>query len=66
MNVTQLNKAMLMHMYDINILESRPFSYLDFRDFEVLGKRYSTAHGTFRNKVSKWIRQGIVRLVYNF
>ena len=46
MNVTQLNKAMLMHMYDINILESRPFSYLDFRDFEVMRKEifYRSRH----------------------
>jgi hypothetical protein len=65
MNLTQLDKAMLRHMHDINISESRPFSYLDFQDFEVLGKRYRIAHGTFRNKISMWIRQGIVRLVFN-
>jgi len=56
---------MLQHMYDINALETRPFSYLDFIEFEIEGKKYSIAHGTFRNKISLFIRQGIVELYYN-
>jgi hypothetical protein len=60
-----VDAAMLQHMHEINTVEGRPFSYLDFLNFEKSGKKFVVAHGTFRNKISKWIRQGIVRLVYN-
>ena len=60
-----VDAAMLQHMHEINTVEGRPFSYLDFLNFENCGKKFVIAHGTFRNKISKWIRQGIVRLVYN-
>jgi hypothetical protein len=52
-------------MFYINNFESRPFSYLDFGDFEVGGKKYSISHGTFRNKISRFTKNGVVELYYN-
>ncbi len=60
-----LDRAILSHMYHINAIEGRPASFIDFQEFEVLGRKFNVAHGTFRNKVSAWIKQGIVRLVFN-
>jgi hypothetical protein len=31
--------------------QNRPFSYRDFLVFEIEGKEYRIAHGTFRNKI---------------
>ncbi|MBV9176508.1 MAG: hypothetical protein JO297_05675 [Nitrososphaeraceae archaeon] len=44
--------------------EHRPFSYRDFLRFTVDEKEYEIAHGTFRNKISKLIREGKVEIVY--
>ena len=60
-----LERAILTHMYHINKVEGRPTSFIDFQQFEVYGKKFVVAHGTFRNKVSAWIKRGIVRLVFN-
>jgi hypothetical protein len=46
------------------LVEKRSFCFLDFLDFEVDGEHYSMAHGTFRNKISKLIREGFVGLQY--
>jgi hypothetical protein len=43
--------------------EKRPFCYLDFLEFEVNGIKYNVAHGTFRNKISKLMKKGEVRLI---
>ena len=47
------------------IVEKRPFSFKDFLRFEVNGKEYKMEHGTFRNKISKLNRNGVVELLYN-
>ena len=52
-------------MHDINTIEYRPFHYLDFLAFEANEKKYFVAHGTFRNKISRLTRTGVVKLVYN-
>jgi hypothetical protein len=64
MGKTKLDYAMKRHMQRIVLIEKRPFSYLDFLDFEVDGKRYSMTHGTFRNKISAFIKEGLVQLEY--
>ena len=64
MGKTKLDYAMKRHMQRLVLIEKRPFSYLDFLDFEVDGKRYSMAHGTFRNKISTFIKEGLVQLEY--
>ena len=56
---------MLEHMAYIVLVERRPFSFKDFFRFEVNGKEYNMKHGTFRNKISKLNKNGVVDLVYN-
>jgi hypothetical protein len=63
--MTKLDDAMLKHMAYLAKVEERPFSYKDFEKFEVNGQIYSVAHGTFRNKISRMIKQKIADLVYN-
>ena len=46
-------------------VEKRSFSFKDFQRFEVNAKEYKMKHGTFRNKISKLNRNGIVDLVCN-
>jgi hypothetical protein len=60
----KLDEAMLNHMKYITFAEKRPFSYLDFGRFKVQGKDYSMKHGTFRNKISRLVRYGVVELEY--
>ena len=50
---------MLKHIKHIIFADLRPFSYLDFQSFRVQGKEYGMKHGTFRNKISKLVRNGI-------
>jgi hypothetical protein len=64
MGKTKLDYAMKRHMQRIVLIEKRPFSYLDFLDFEVDGKRYKMTHGTFRNKISTFIKNGLIQLEY--
>src|SRR5687767_10316053 len=55
---------MLEHMEYIVYVEKRTFSFKDFCRFEVKGKEYKMSHGTFRNKISKLSKKGIVKLEY--
>jgi hypothetical protein len=64
MGKPKLDYAMKVHMQRIVLIEKRPFSYLDFLDFEVDGKRYKMTHGTFRNKISTFIKNGLIQLEY--
>jgi hypothetical protein len=63
--LSELDDAMLEHMAYIVLVEKRPFSFKDFLSFEVNGKEYKMEHGTFRNKISKLNKKGIVELDYN-
>jgi hypothetical protein len=65
MGKTKLDYAMKRHMQRLVLIEKRPFSYFDFLDFEVDGKRYSMVHGTFRNKISTFMKVGLVQLEYH-
>lgn len=60
----KLNEAMLNHIRYIVYQEKRPFSYLDFESFKVQYKEYSLKHGTFRNKISRLVRNGTVEVAY--
>ena len=42
----------------------RPFSYLDFLRFEVDGQEYKMTHGTFRNNISRFMKEGLVEVSY--
>ena len=63
--MTELDDAMLEHMAYIVFVERRSFTFKDFLRFEVNGKGYKMEHGTFRNKISKLNRNGIVELADN-
>jgi DNA-binding transcriptional ArsR family regulator len=62
--LTELDDAMLEHMEYLVYVEKRTFSFKDFCRFEVKGKEYKMSHGTFRNKISKLNKKGIVKLAY--
>jgi hypothetical protein len=63
--MSELDDAMKEHIAYIVFQEHRPFSYRDFLHFEVEGKEYGMAHGTFRNKISRLIKVGEVEISYN-
>jgi hypothetical protein len=56
--------AMLMHIYYLVHDEQMPFSYLDFMRFEVNGQEFKMSHGTFRNKISCLMKEGLVEVSY--
>ena len=60
-----LEEAMLKHIQDLVFKEHRPFSYRDFCSEEVKGEPYAMGHGTYRNKVSKFRKLGMVEREYN-
>ena len=62
---SELENAMLKHMKKIVYEESRPFSFLDFMEFEVDGKPYSARRGTIRNKFSKFAKEKKIEFCYN-
>jgi hypothetical protein len=64
MGKIKLDHPMKIHMQRLVRVESRPFCFRDFLDFEVDGKRYKMAHGTFRNKISILMKNGYVQLLY--
>lgn len=63
--MSELDDATMQHMTHIVLSEKRPFSYLDFLQFEVKGKSYKMKHGTFRNKVVELKKKGMIELDYN-
>ena len=63
--MSESDYAMEIHMAHLVFEEHRPFSYRDFLQFEVDGIDYKMTHGTFRNKVSKLIKEGSIELAYN-
>jgi hypothetical protein len=64
MGRAKLDHPMKVHMQRLVRVEKRPFCYLDFLSFEVDGKKYSMTHGTFRNKISTFMKNGLVQLEY--
>jgi hypothetical protein len=63
--MSELDCAMMKYICHIVLEEHRPFSYRDFLQFEVDGKRYGMQHGTFRNKISQLTHADKVELAYN-
>lgn len=63
--MTELDDAMESRMKSIIAEESRPFSFRDFLFFEADGEEYQVAHGTFRNKICKLLRDGKVEKAYS-
>jgi hypothetical protein len=63
--VSQLDEAMLNHMRYLALIEGRPPGYRDFQSFEYNGKTYGMTHGTYRNKICRLKKAGIVETEYN-
>jgi hypothetical protein len=63
--LNKLDEAMLKHMAHIVKTQHRPFSHLDFTSDEVKDQPYYMKRGTFRNKISKFIMNGLAELEYN-
>jgi len=63
--MTSLDFAIMARMKQIVLLEHRPFCYHDFKEFSILNQTYRVAHGTFRNKISKLMKRGLIELEYN-
>jgi hypothetical protein len=61
--MSKLLGAMKLKIKEIVQLQGRPFSYLDFAEFEVGGQTYKMTHGTFRNYISELKKAGTVKLV---
>ena len=55
---------MKLKIREIVLIEQRPFSFVDFRAFEVAGEKYEMNHGTFRNNISKLRKVGVVELAF--
>jgi hypothetical protein len=55
----------MARMREIVFTEYRPFCYKDFEKFDINGKIYHVAHGTFRNKISQLLKEGKIELDYN-
>jgi hypothetical protein len=64
MGKIKLDYPMKMHMQRLVLIEKRPFCFRDFLEFEVDGKKYSMTHGTFRNKILAFMKNGYVQLEY--
>src|SRR5690349_3759131 len=64
MSKPKLDYPMKMHMQRLVRVEKRPFCFRDFLDFEEDGKKYNMTYGTFRNKISQYVRNGYAQLEY--
>jgi hypothetical protein len=60
--MTELDDVMREHMAYIVYIEHRPFSFKDFRSFQVNEKQYTMKHGTFRNKISQMMQNDEVEI----
>ena len=63
--MTDLDIALWNRMVEIVQTEKRPFSHIDFvPHFRVFGQDWCIGNGTFRNKVSSLLRQGMIYVDY--
>lgn len=63
--MTDLDIALWNRMNEIVQTENRPFSYDDFvPHFRISDQDWDIEYGTFRNKISDLLRQGIIYVVY--
>ena len=62
--MSKLEEAMLKHIHYIVNNEYRPFSFRDLLRFQVDEVSYNSSHGTIRNKLSKFSKEGKIELCY--
>jgi hypothetical protein len=60
--MSKLWDAMKLKIKEIVLIQDRPFSYIDFAEFEIGGQNYKMSHGTFRNNISRLKKAGEVEL----
>jgi hypothetical protein len=60
----QDSKCYEAKMNEIILIEQTPFSFDDFRGFEIGSKKYQMKDGTFRNNISKLRKAGEVELSF--
>ena len=63
--MNEFDNAIKKHMEFITYEEHRPFTYIDFLEFEMNGKKYKVAYGTFRNKISDIFKDEVEVLYYS-
>ena len=62
--MSRLLGAMKLKIREIVLVEKRPFTFADFREFEIAGQKYQMKDGTFRNNISKLRKSGVVELAF--
>lgn len=62
--MSRLLGAMKLKIREIVLVEKRPFTFADFREFEIAGQKYCMKDATFRNFISKLRRSGVVELAF--
>jgi hypothetical protein len=62
--MSRLLGAIRLKIIEIVLVEGRPFTFADFREFEIAGQKYHMKDGTFRNLISKLRRSGEVELAF--
>jgi hypothetical protein len=62
--MNRLLVAMKLKIREIVLIELRPFSFVDFREFKVGGEKYEMNHGIFRNNISALRKAGEVELAF--
>ena len=61
--MSKLLGAMKLKTREI-VVEKRPFTFADLREFEIAGQKYHMKDGTFRNFISKLRKSGEVELAF--
>jgi hypothetical protein len=62
--MSRLLGAMKLKIREIILIEQRPFSFVDFKEFEINGEKHQMNHGTFRNNISALRKTGEVELAF--
>jgi hypothetical protein len=62
--MSDLDNAMLEHIGFLVLSEKRPFCFKDFLYFQIDERPHGMKHGTFRNKVSKLMKENKVEWCY--
>ena len=62
--MSDLDNAMLEHIAFLVFSEKRPFCFKDFLYFQIDERPHGMKHGTFRNKVSKLMKENKVEWCY--
>ena len=62
--MSKLLGAMRLKIKEIVLVQDRPFCYLDFAEFEIVGQEYKMNHGVFRNYISRLKKAREVELAF--